>query len=136
MKWKGRWYFIKPWKKFFSKLFSTWEKCVSLNCGNFCRTTRIGTLHLLEQVRQNFFRYQDSDHTQKTSKFRNERLLPLLNFEWTKNCVKEMTVYHFHASKNTRRISYCRKVLHLVKKVTKNNYISWKKWRSLCDSMN
>ncbi len=41
MKWRGRWYFIKPWKNFFSNLFSTWEKCVSLNCGNFCRTTHI-----------------------------------------------------------------------------------------------
>ncbi len=33
--------FQKPLKKFFSKLFSTWGKCVSLNCGNFCRTTHI-----------------------------------------------------------------------------------------------
>ncbi len=41
MKWRGRWYFIWPWKKFFSNLFSTWEKCVSLNCGNFCRTTHV-----------------------------------------------------------------------------------------------
>ncbi len=41
MKWRGRRYFIKPWKKFFSNLFSTWEKCVSLNCGNLCRTTHI-----------------------------------------------------------------------------------------------
>ncbi len=41
MKWRGRWYFIKLWKKLFSNLFSTWEKCVSLNCGNFCRTTHI-----------------------------------------------------------------------------------------------
>ncbi len=41
MKWRGRWYFIKPWKKFFSNLFSTWEKWVSLNCGNFCRTTHV-----------------------------------------------------------------------------------------------
>ncbi len=41
MKWRARFYFIKPWKKFFSNLFSTWEKCVSLNCGNFCRTTHI-----------------------------------------------------------------------------------------------
>ncbi len=41
MKWRGRWYFIKPWKKIFPDLFSTWKKCVSLNCGNFCRTTRM-----------------------------------------------------------------------------------------------
>ncbi len=41
MKWRRIWYFIKPWKKFFSNLFSTWEKCVSLKYGNFCRTTRI-----------------------------------------------------------------------------------------------
>ncbi len=41
MKWRGRWYFIKPWKKIFSNLFSTWEKCISLNYGNFCRTTHI-----------------------------------------------------------------------------------------------
>ncbi len=33
--------FYKTMKKFFSNLFSTWEKCVSLNCGNFCRTTHI-----------------------------------------------------------------------------------------------
>ncbi len=39
MKWRGRWYFIKPWKKFSSNLFSTWEKYVSLNYGNFCRTS-------------------------------------------------------------------------------------------------
>ncbi len=39
MKWRARWYFIKPRKKNFSNLFSTWEKCVSFNCGNFCRTT-------------------------------------------------------------------------------------------------
>ncbi len=44
MKWRVRWYFIKPWKKNFPNLFSTWEKCVSLNYGNFCRTTH---LHLL-----------------------------------------------------------------------------------------
>ncbi len=31
--------FYKIMKKNFSNLFSTWEKCVSLNCGNFCRTT-------------------------------------------------------------------------------------------------
>ncbi len=41
MKWRRRWYFIKPWKKFFSNLFSTWEKRVSLNCDNFCRTTHL-----------------------------------------------------------------------------------------------
>ncbi len=49
MKWRGRRYFIKLWKKNFSNLFSTWEKCLSLNCGNFCRTTRIcvdGTANL------------------------------------------------------------------------------------------
>ncbi len=28
-------------KKFFSNLFNTWDKCVSLNCGNFCRTTQL-----------------------------------------------------------------------------------------------
>ncbi len=39
MKWRGRWYFTKPCRKIFSNLFSTWEKCASLNCGNFCRTT-------------------------------------------------------------------------------------------------
>ncbi len=31
--------FYKTMKKIFSNLFSTWEKCVSCNCGNFCRTT-------------------------------------------------------------------------------------------------
>ncbi len=44
MKWRGRWYFIKPWKNFFFNLFSTWEKWVSLNCGNFCRTTHVSTI--------------------------------------------------------------------------------------------
>ncbi len=39
MKWRGRWYFIKPWKHFSPSLFNTWEKCLSFNCGNFCRTT-------------------------------------------------------------------------------------------------
>ncbi len=33
--------FYKTMKKILSNLFSTWEKCVSLNCGNFCRTTHI-----------------------------------------------------------------------------------------------
>ncbi len=33
--------FYKTMKTFFSNLFSTWEKCVSLNCSNFCRTTHI-----------------------------------------------------------------------------------------------
>ncbi len=41
MKWRGRWHCMKPRKKYFSNLFSTWEKCVSLNCGNFCRTTHM-----------------------------------------------------------------------------------------------
>ncbi len=31
-------------KKIFSHLFSTWEKCVSLKCGNFYRTTHIEIL--------------------------------------------------------------------------------------------
>ncbi len=43
MKWRARWYFIKPWKKVFSNLFSTWEKCVSLNYSYFCRTTHMST---------------------------------------------------------------------------------------------
>ncbi len=29
--------FYKTLKNFFSNLFNIWEKCVSLNCGNFCR---------------------------------------------------------------------------------------------------
>ncbi len=33
--------FYKTMKKMFSNLFSTWEKCVSLNCGNFRRTTHV-----------------------------------------------------------------------------------------------
>ncbi len=33
--------FYKTMKKIFSELFSTWEKCVSLNCSNFCITTQI-----------------------------------------------------------------------------------------------
>ncbi len=33
--------FYKTMKMFFPNLFSTWEKCVSLNCGNFCRTTHL-----------------------------------------------------------------------------------------------
>ncbi len=41
MKWRARWYFIKPWKKLFSNLFSPWEKGVSLKCGNFCRSTPV-----------------------------------------------------------------------------------------------
>ncbi len=28
-------------------LFSTWEKCISLNCGNFCRTTQIQSVFQL-----------------------------------------------------------------------------------------
>ncbi len=40
-------------KKFFFKLLSTWEKCVSLNCGNFCRTTCI---HILSISHILFFR--------------------------------------------------------------------------------
>ncbi len=35
--------FYKTMKQFFSNLFSTWKKCVSLNCGNFCRTTHMRT---------------------------------------------------------------------------------------------
>ncbi len=41
--------FYKTMKKNFSNLFSTWEKCVSLNCGNFCRTTRIHLVHKLTE---------------------------------------------------------------------------------------
>ncbi len=33
--------FYKTMKKKFTNLFGTWEKCESLNCGNFCGTTRI-----------------------------------------------------------------------------------------------
>ncbi len=33
--------FYKTMKKIFFNLFSIWEKCVSLNCGNFCRTAHI-----------------------------------------------------------------------------------------------
>ncbi len=53
MKWRARWYFIKPWKKIFSNLFSTWEKCVSLNCGNFRRTTHIHQPTMLRE-KKNF----------------------------------------------------------------------------------
>ncbi len=53
MKWRAWWYFIKPWKKFSSNLFSTREKCVLLNCGNFCRTTHVVCMHVC-MYRQNF----------------------------------------------------------------------------------
>ncbi len=33
--------FYKTMKKNFSNLFGIGEKCVSLNCGNFCRTTQL-----------------------------------------------------------------------------------------------
>ncbi len=37
--------FYNTTKNIFSNLYSTWEKCVSLNCGNFCRTTHISEKH-------------------------------------------------------------------------------------------
>ncbi len=43
--------FYKTMKKFFSNLFSTWEKCVSLNCGNFYRTTYMPFWTFLSKIR-------------------------------------------------------------------------------------
>ncbi len=46
--------FYKPWKKIFSNLFSTRKKCVSLNYGNFCRTTCIYNVVYLIQLVDEF----------------------------------------------------------------------------------
>ncbi len=48
---------MKPWKEFFSNLFSTWEKCVSLNCGNFCRTTHLQLLRFEKFSLKSNFRH-------------------------------------------------------------------------------
>ncbi len=46
--------FYKIMEKNFSNLFITWEKCISLNCGNFCRTTHmyVGTLCYLDVLQE------------------------------------------------------------------------------------
>ncbi len=102
MKWRGRWYFIKPWKKFFSNLFSTWEKCVSLNWGNFCRTTLVHVGRVFSDL-----------------------VVLTIVFSCIQSVYMWSSLHTFHSFTEANRVSNCQCLIHYSVSQSPLIFVSW-----------